>query len=160
MRAFAIALLAVGGCIFLLTRPHTAANVLGSRPASAATTTTTTAQQPTTQPPTKLSALPNSHIANGTDPITVTLSGAPASDSPVPTFSPKVAGTWSVARNSEVFTPASTLQPCSSYTLTVWAQTHASGAANLAHRRTIGLNVACPPVSGLQADSPASAISE
>jgi peptidoglycan hydrolase-like protein with peptidoglycan-binding domain len=148
MRAFAIALLAVGGGIFLLTRPHSVANVLGSRAASAATTAAP--QQPDTQPPTKLLALPNSRIANGTDPITVTLSGAPAADSPLPTFSPKVAGTWSVVGDSEVFTTASTLQPCSSYTLTVWAHTHATGAAYLARRRTIGLNVACPPVSGLQ----------
>src|SRR5665213_451479 len=148
MRAFAIALLALGGAAFLLTRPHTAANVLGSRPASAATPAVS--QSPASLPATKLLALPKSNIANGTDALTVTLSGVPASDSPEPTFNPKIAGTWAVVGNSEVFTAASTFQPCSSYTLTVWAHTHATGAGYVGAKRTVGLNVACPSVSGLQ----------
>jgi peptidoglycan hydrolase-like protein with peptidoglycan-binding domain len=144
-----IVLLAVGGSIYLLTRPHSMGNILGSRSASAATPTAA-ATPATPAAPTKLLALPKRTIVNGTDAITVTLSGVPASDSPVPTFSPKVAGTWAVVGDSEVFTAASTLQPCSSYTLTVWGHTHATGAGYLGRKQTIGLNVACPSVSGLQ----------
>jgi hypothetical protein len=49
-----------------------------------------------------------------------------------------------------VFTPVSTLEPCSSYTLTVWARTTSDAHAPLGRRRAIGLNVACPPLAGLQ----------
>jgi peptidoglycan hydrolase-like protein with peptidoglycan-binding domain len=52
--------------------------------------------------------------------------------------------------NSEVFTPASTLMPCSTYTLTVWADTTSTEHSRLGERHTIGLNVACPPVVALQ----------
>jgi peptidoglycan hydrolase-like protein with peptidoglycan-binding domain len=138
-----VLLLAIGGSAYLLTRPHSVGSLLTTRPASAATPIAP-------EPATKLLTLPHSSIANGTDPLTVTLSGAPAADSPTPTLSPAVAGTWTTVGNSAVFTPASTLQPCSSYTLTVWAHTHAAGASYLGRRRTIGLNVACPPISGLQ----------
>jgi peptidoglycan hydrolase-like protein with peptidoglycan-binding domain len=102
------------------------------------------------QLPTELAALPAQRIANGTKPITVTLSAPPSPSSPVPTLQPNVAGTWSVVGDAEVFTPASTLEPCSRYTLTVWADTSSTGHARLGRRRTIGLNVACPPIAGLQ----------
>jgi peptidoglycan hydrolase-like protein with peptidoglycan-binding domain len=138
-----VVLLALGGAAALLSHRGGVDDMLGSRAASAATPIAPL-------PPTRLLALPSHAIANGTDPLTVKLSGAPAPNSPVPTIRPAVAGTWSAVGGSEVFTPASTLEPCSSYTLTVWAQTHASGAAGIGHRRTIGLNVACPPVAGLQ----------
>jgi peptidoglycan hydrolase-like protein with peptidoglycan-binding domain len=49
-----------------------------------------------------------------------------------------------------VFAPASTLEPCSNYALTVWAGTTSTAHAPLGHRQTIPLHVACPPISGLQ----------
>jgi L,D-transpeptidase catalytic domain len=105
---------------------------------------------PTPSPSTRLLALPSHAVANGTSPLTVTLSGPPAPDSPPPTLRPAVAGTWSAVGDSEVFTAASTLEPCSTYTLTVWAHTHATGASDLGHRHTIALNVACPPIAAAQ----------
>jgi hypothetical protein len=126
--------------------------LLGSRAASAATTTTTTTTTTPAAPltPTRLLALPSRNVANGTAPLNVKLSGVPSASSPPPTLSPAVAGTWSVAGDEEVFKPVSTLEPCSSYTLTVWAQTDATGSADLGKRQTIGLTVACPPLAGLQ----------
>jgi peptidoglycan hydrolase-like protein with peptidoglycan-binding domain len=101
-------------------------------------------------PPTRLAALPKRVIVNGTDPLTVSLSAPVSPTSPPPTLSPKLAGTWSIVGDSEVFTPASTLQPCSRYALTVWARTSSTGHAELGRRQTIGVRVACPPLAGLQ----------
>ena len=44
----------------------------------------------------------------------------------------------------------STLEPCSRYALTVWSRTSSTGHATLGHKQTIGLQVACPPIAGLQ----------
>jgi hypothetical protein len=101
-------------------------------------------------PPTHLTGLPSSAVADGTVRLVVRLSGAPASDSPTPMLTPAVAGKWTASGDSETFTPASTLEPCSTYTLTVWAGTDALGHPPLgrAHRQT--LRVACPSLRGLQ----------
>jgi lipoprotein-anchoring transpeptidase ErfK/SrfK len=137
-----IVVLVVAGSALLLTRDHRMVDLLGSHPASAATTAPL--------PPTRLVALPDHELANGTDPVTVTLSAPVWSGSPAPSLQPAVAGTWTVSGDSDVFTPVSTLEPCSSYTLTVWARTTSDGQAPLGRRRTIALNVACPPLAGLQ----------
>jgi peptidoglycan hydrolase-like protein with peptidoglycan-binding domain len=139
----AVALVGAGGAT-LVARDHKV-NLLASGPAGA-TTTPAAAQLPAT----RLTELPARTIANGTEPLKVRLSGAVASGSPPPTLEPKVAGTWVASGDLEVFTPTSTLQPCSSYALTVWANTTATAHAHLGKRRTIGLNVACPPTAGLQ----------
>jgi L,D-transpeptidase catalytic domain/Putative peptidoglycan binding domain len=124
-------------------------NLLGSRAASAATASSPAAST-TPLPPTRLAALPAHAIANGTEPLVVTL-GAPVDPaSPPPTLRPSVAGSWSVVGDTEVFTPVSTLEPCSSYTLTVWSRTASTGHAPLGKQRTLGLNVACPPLAGAQ----------
>ncbi len=101
-------------------------------------------------PATRLTALPDAAIADGAAALTVTLSAPVSPTSPPPTLVPAVAGTWSVVGDSEVFTPASTLQPCSSYALIAWARTDSSEHAPLGRRRTIHLQVACPPLAGLQ----------
>jgi lipoprotein-anchoring transpeptidase ErfK/SrfK len=49
-----------------------------------------------------------------------------------------------------VFTPVSSLEPCSSYTLTVWSRTVSTEHTPLGHRHTVGLNVACPPLVAAQ----------
>ncbi len=101
-------------------------------------------------PATQLVGLPGEVIANGTAPLIVRLSAPVAPTSPSPTLSPSVAGTWSIAGEQEVFTPASTLLPCSSYALTIWAATESTAHAQLGRRRTLHLDVACPPLAGLQ----------
>ncbi|HEV3318271.1 MAG TPA: L,D-transpeptidase family protein [Solirubrobacteraceae bacterium] len=136
--------IAAAGAAVLLTRGHSVGDLLGSsHPVSAVASA-----EPLT--PTRLVALPPHAIVNGTGPLTVTLSAPPAADSPAPTLRPAVAGTWSTVGNSAVFTPASTLMPCSTYTLTVWADTIATGRSRLGKRHTIGLNVACPSTAALQ----------
>ena len=137
------AAVAVAGAVVVLARNHKVGNLLGSGPASASAPAAPL-------PPTRLVALPSRDVANGTRPLSVTLSAPVASGSPLPTLEPKVAGTWMSVGNSEVFTPASTLEPCTSYTLTVWANTIATGHSRLGRRHALGLNVACPPIAGLQ----------
>jgi peptidoglycan hydrolase-like protein with peptidoglycan-binding domain len=139
-----VAVVAVTAAVVMLARGHSVDGLLGSHPASAASASA----EPLT--PTRLVTLPPRHVVNGTEPLTVTLSGPPAASSPTPTLRPALAGTWSVVGDSEVFTPASTLLPCSTYTLTMWANTLATGHSRLGKRRTIGLNVACPSIAALQ----------
>jgi peptidoglycan hydrolase-like protein with peptidoglycan-binding domain len=100
---------------------------------------------------TRITALPGSTIANGTAPLRVRLSGAPAPGSPVPMLTPTVAGRWTTVGDYESFAPKSTLEPCSTYTLTVWAGTTATGDLPLGgKRRRFTLNVACPGLEALQ----------
>ncbi len=101
-------------------------------------------------PPTRLTALPHRPVLDGTLPLRVRLSAPPASFSPRPTLSPAVAGTWSTHGDSELFTPASTLDPCASYTLTIPAASSAVAHSPLAKQRTVALSVQCPSVKGLQ----------
>jgi peptidoglycan hydrolase-like protein with peptidoglycan-binding domain len=116
------------------------------------TTASPTAPAPPPAPlsPTRIVHLPPSTIVNGTSALGVTLSAPPASNSPRPTIRPAVPGTWSDSANTELFTPSSTLAPCSTYTLTVWADTIATGHSRVGHRHVLSLKVACPPLAGLQ----------
>lgn len=108
------------------------------------------ATSPAPLPATRLAALPSRSIANATEPLVVRLNAPVYRSSPAPTLDPAVAGSWRVIGETEVFTPVSTLEPCSSYTLTVWAQTVATGHAPLGKRQTIPLKVACPSLAGAQ----------
>jgi hypothetical protein len=101
-------------------------------------------------PPTRLTALPHPSILDGTLPLRVRLSAPPASFSPRPTLSPAVAGTWSTRGDSEIFTPASTLDPCANYTLTIPAASAALAHSPLAKQQTVALSVQCPTIKGLQ----------
>jgi hypothetical protein len=130
--------------VVLGSREHSMGGLLASRPAVADAATTAPL------PPTRLAALPARVLANGTAPLAVALSAPVSPSSPPPTLNPKVAGAWSIVGDAEVFTPASTLQPCSRYVLTVWARTSSTGHAQLGRKQTIGLRVACPPLAGLQ----------
>ena len=141
LSALAVVALLAGVLVFTLApRGHRDGDLLGAT-ASAA---------PAALPPTQLLALPRSSIANGTLPLAVTLSAPAAADSPLPTLRPAVAGTWTASGDEVVFTPTSTLQPCSNYTLTVWADTVAREHATLGRRRVEHLHVACPPIAGMQ----------
>jgi lipoprotein-anchoring transpeptidase ErfK/SrfK len=108
------------------------------------------APTPNTTTRTRVTALPSSSIADGAAPIEVRLSGPPAPGSPVPLLSPRVAGRWATVGNVERFEPKSTLEPCSTYELTVWSRTTAAGQRPLGKRRAVRLSVACPSVRGLQ----------
>jgi peptidoglycan hydrolase-like protein with peptidoglycan-binding domain len=80
----------------------------------------------------------------------VRLSGVPDAESPAPKLTPSVAGDWEAHGAYEVFTPSSTLQPCSSYTLTVLAGTDATGDRPLGKARHVHLQVVCPGTLALQ----------
>lgn len=99
---------------------------------------------------TRVRRLPHKMVANGTEPLAVTLSGKPAKGTARPRFSPRVAGAWSDSGNREVFKAASTLQPCSTYRLTVPKGTTAEGHSRLGLKRSETLQVACPHTRGLQ----------
>jgi peptidoglycan hydrolase-like protein with peptidoglycan-binding domain len=101
-------------------------------------------------PPTRLARLPASTIVDGAESLTVTLSAPVYVSSPAPMLTPKVGGSWRIDGDSEVFTPASTLAPCSDYALTVWAGTTSTAHAPLGRKQTIRLRVACPSISALQ----------
>jgi hypothetical protein len=101
-------------------------------------------------PPTRLTALPHQSVLDGTLPLRVRLSAPPAPFSPRPTLSPAVAGAWITHGDSELFTPASTFDPCASYTLTIPAASTAVAHSPLAKQRTVTLSVQCPSTKGLQ----------
>ncbi len=153
-----VAALAVVAIFVLAERSHSFGGLLGSHQASAATATTPTAPTPGAATPTAvtpeahttLTALPDGIRLNGTTPLWVRLSGTVAPGSPRPRVSPEVAGAWSTDGDSEYFTPASTLEPCTSYKLTIPAAIRASGQTPLGKKTTVALTVACPPVKALQ----------
>jgi len=101
-------------------------------------------------PPTRLTKLPHGTIVNGTTPIILRVSGAPATTTSRPWFSPHVNGTWTTVNDLEIFTPSSTLLPCQAYTLTIPADTIATGHSRLGKQRHISLTVACGSIRGLQ----------
>jgi peptidoglycan hydrolase-like protein with peptidoglycan-binding domain len=135
---------AIAAVVALGSREHGMGNLLSSRAAVADAATTPPL------PPTQLAALPARVLASGIAPLAVALSAPVSPSSPPPTLDPKIAGTWSIVGDADVFTPASTLQPCSRYALTVWARTTSTGHAALGRKQTIGLRVACPPLAGMQ----------
>jgi len=135
--AAAVAVIAVGA------RDRSVRTLIDARPAA-----DTVAASPL--PPTQLVALPERGIANGTEPLAVAFSAPPSPTSPPPSLSPNIAGTWSIVGDAYVFTPVSTLQPCSHYALTVWAGTSSTGHSALGRKRTIGLLVSCPPLAAAQ----------
>jgi hypothetical protein len=141
---FALVLVAGAVGVAVLDSHHDDVGSLLSSPASGASASAAAL------PKTKLVSLPHRAIADGAEPLSVTLAAPVAVGSPPPSFHPAVAGSWASVGNSTVFTPASTLQPCSTYTLTVWARTSSTDHAPLGRRHTIGLRVACPPTAGLQ----------
>jgi peptidoglycan hydrolase-like protein with peptidoglycan-binding domain len=141
--ALVLAVLVVAG-VALSVRGQGAGDPFSSHPASAAV------QVPAALPATDVVSLPAHSVADGTKPLAVTLSAPVSETSPKPVLRPAVGGSWTIAGDSEVFTPASTLEPCTKYTLTVWADTISTGHSRLGKRRTVDLQVACPPTAGLQ----------
>ena len=150
----AVGLVAVVGGSAVASR-HAIAKVFDSAAEEPASTTTGTASTPTpaTKSPltrTHVLSVPAKTVKNGTAPLTVTLSAPPTPGSPAPSLKPAVAGTWTVQGDSETFTAASTLNPCTSYTLTIWSNTTAAGHSRLGRKRIVPLEVACPSLAGMQ----------
>jgi len=141
--AIAVLVLAIVGVVALSAQGHGVPSLPGT---SSNGSSAAAAPLPRTQ----LAALPSRALGNGTEPIAVALTAPVSPTSPAPMIEPKVAGTWSIVGSDDVFTPASTLEPCSHYALTVWARTTSTGHSQLGKRRTTTLHVACPPVSALQ----------
>jgi peptidoglycan hydrolase-like protein with peptidoglycan-binding domain len=129
-----------------------------STPATSPTAPSTPGASPTDEKPptskpaahTRILHVPPSQFLDGSLRLHVSFSAALVPGSAVPTLSPHVAGTWKARGANEVFTPASTLQPCSTYTLTIWGRTVATGYRPLGKRHTLTLHVACPSVRALQ----------
>jgi peptidoglycan hydrolase-like protein with peptidoglycan-binding domain len=112
-----------------------------------------TREEPSAPKPTartRILHVPPSQIADGTLRLHVSFSAALVPGSAVPALSPHVAGRWRARGASEVFTPSSTLEPCSTYTLTIWGRTVATGFRPLGKRHTLTLHVACPSTRALQ----------
>jgi hypothetical protein len=136
----------IAAAVFILAT-HTG----GTQADAAATPSGTTGPAaPAPLPPTRLTRLPHGTITNGTSPVIVRLSGTPSATTTRPWFAPHVNGTWTTVGNLEIFTPASGLLPCRSYTMTIPANTIADGHSRLGRQRQIPLNVGCASVRGLQ----------
>ena len=141
--AVAIVVLAV---IALAGSDHGVNGLLGSHQASAATP----CAQPLAGGPHDPDRAARPDRLDGTTPLWVRLSGTPLPLLPAPAGHPGGRGAWSTNGDSEYFTPASTLEPCTSYELTIPAAIDATGQTPLGKTRTVALTVACPPVKALQ----------
>jgi hypothetical protein len=150
---------AAGGASTTSTTPASASPAVSTTPTTPTTPTNPTAPaaptapapaKPQPEPRTRILGLPGSDVSNGAAQLRVTLSAPPAPSSPRPTLYPAVAGRWSITGDTEVFTPSSTLAPCGTYKFTVWADTTATDHARVGSRDVLTLQVACPPVAGLQ----------
>jgi peptidoglycan hydrolase-like protein with peptidoglycan-binding domain len=119
----------VAGCAFAATaatgsRHETLANVSDNKPVTKPAPKLKPTPTPTPTPvgPLKLlSVTPagGAHAANGGDPITVKFSSALSPQTPLPTLSPSVRGSWLVSGSTATFTPAAGYVADTSVTLKV-----------------------------------------
>jgi peptidoglycan hydrolase-like protein with peptidoglycan-binding domain len=114
----------VAGCAFAATSAHasgqeslvnTGDSKQLNKPAGAA------APSPKAAPLRLLSVSPagGAHDANGGGPVTLTFSSALSPATPLPTLSPKIAGSWKVAGATATFTPSSGFLPDTKVRLTI-----------------------------------------
>ena len=99
---------------------------------------------------TEITHAPAASLSDATAGVAVRLNGVPAPNTPRPKLSPRVAGVWTNIGPYEVFHPISTLEPCTSYTMTVPARTFALRHRTLGSAHTLTFGVACP---GITADA-------
>jgi peptidoglycan hydrolase-like protein with peptidoglycan-binding domain len=149
--------LAGGAAAVLVTHhPHHPAatgNALVRAADSAASGAQTASQPPAPPPPkkaTRLTKVPPTALDDGTARIAIRLSWRPSPGTPRPTFSPTVTGTWNDLYDYETFTPASTFEPCTKYTMTIPAATTAIDHKPLGQDRTVSFTVPCPSTTALQ----------
>jgi len=109
----------VVGCAFAATSSNgsgheTLANVSNNNPATTQHVTTKTKPKAAPVVPLKVisvSPADGSHGANGAAPITVKFSTALSPQTPLPTLSPSVKGSWQVSGDTATFTPATGFMP-------------------------------------------------
>ena len=114
----------VAGCAFAATSAHASGqeNLVNTgdskqlnKPAASA------APSPKAAPLRLLSVSPDggAHDANGGGPVTLTFSSALSPATPLPTLSPKIAGSWKVTGATATFTPSSGFLPGTKVRLTI-----------------------------------------
>jgi hypothetical protein len=101
-------------------------------------------------PLTLITHLPVNSVADGTSGVAVRLNGDPAPNTPRPTVTPHVAGSWVDFGPYEVFKPVSTLEPCTTYTLRIPAATFALKHRRLGRSRSATFGVTCPGLTAVQ----------
>jgi hypothetical protein len=101
-------------------------------------------------PATTITHAPLANLADGTSGVAIRFDGKPAPDTPRPKLSPFVAGRWSNLGPYEVFHPVSTLEPCTSYTMSVPAGTFVLRHRTLGAVHTASFSVACPGITAMQ----------
>lgn len=101
-------------------------------------------------PPTLLTGLPLAGVSDGSRGVAIRLNARPALDTARPTLSPATAGRWTDVGPYEFFRPHSTLEPCSTYTMTIPAGTAAEGHHKLGTARVVTFKVACPGIAAVQ----------
>ena len=114
----------VAGCAFAATSAHASGqeklvNAGDSKPLGKSTASA--APSAAARPLRLLSVSPagGAHDVNGGAPITLTFSSALSPSTPLPTLSPKIAGSWKVTGATATFTPSSGYLPDTKVTLTI-----------------------------------------
>ena len=114
----------VAGCAFAATSAHASGqdnlvNAGDSKQLNKASASTT--PSPKTAPLRLLSVSPagGAHDANGGGPVTLTFSSALSPATPLPTLSPKIAGSWKVTGATATFTPTAGFLPGTKVKLTI-----------------------------------------
>jgi peptidoglycan hydrolase-like protein with peptidoglycan-binding domain len=119
--AGAAAAVIVAGSVFAATSAHASGQV---KMVSAGDSKPITKQAPPPPPPRPLTLLSVSPAdgtrrANGGAPITLTFSAALSSGTPLPTLTPKIAGSWAVSGTTATFTPSYGYAPGTKVTLKI-----------------------------------------
>ena len=114
----------VAGCAFAATSAHAAgqenlANTGDSKQLSKPAASTTPSAKAAPLRLLSVSPAGGTHAANGGAPVTLTFSSALAPATPLPTLSPKIAGSWQVSGATATFTPSSGYLPDTKVTLSV-----------------------------------------
>jgi lipoprotein-anchoring transpeptidase ErfK/SrfK len=85
---------------------------------------------------------PGSAHADGSLPVTVTFSAPLSGQSPMPTLTPDVAGTWRAVGDSAVFTPSMPFQPSTRVTVTIPSGISSAAGHQLGKARTAAYTTA------------------
>ena len=114
----------VAGCVFAATSAHAAGQVKTVSTGGSTGGSKQVIKQAAPAPPgplTLLSVSPadGTRHANGGAPIAVTFSSALSAGTPVPTLSPKIAGSWQVSGATATFTPSYGYAPGTTVTLKI-----------------------------------------
>ena len=113
----------VAGCAFAATSAHASGQekLVNAGDSNQLSKSGASAAPAPVRPLRLLSVSPadGTHAANGGGPITLTFSSALSTSTPMPTLSPKIAGSWQVSGATATFTPSSGYLPDTKVTLTI-----------------------------------------